>query len=299
MNNRSCIVIFGASGFLGQTLVAQLGQSYRVVGTFAQHPLPELIHFDLATMRPDALPVDWSNVEAAILAASIAEIDRCASDTTTTRRVNVDATHRLVDFLGDHGVRAVLLSTDYVYRGERNPSGAFNCYDENVAAEPITEYARQKVAVEEHLTSHHPDSLVLRLSKNVGVDPSARCMFTDWARDLRSGRSVRVASDQFFCSIWALDTARAVASLLEARRYGIYNVCDAEIRSRHGWCTLVCDAVGADRKLVQACSIDDFPFLERRPRDTTMSNQKLVEHTGFRFTPATDLAAMLAAAFSR
>ena len=103
------------------------------------------------------------------------------------------------------------------------------------------------------------------------------------------------ADDSVFCPTLREDLIAAVV-LVQARDLrGVLHVCGPEARSWHDLAAAMATALGVAPRLVRRCSIDDIQRAPRRPKNISMSNERLVRAAGCAFTPLAVSVARVAA----
>ena len=175
------LLVIGGSGFIGGHLIRHArAQGIEVVGTHRKSPQPGLLPFDLDQDRiVDAMGRSFFQGPEpvhAVVCAAVDNMDWCWRERETSRRLYVDRIVRLIDDLRGIGARVIFISTCFVF------DGAVGHYNEDHPVSPVNEYARQKFAVEQHLTEACPQSWTLRLDKVVGADPAEPTLLTQWHR---------------------------------------------------------------------------------------------------------------------
>jgi len=273
------ILIFGASGFLGRELRNYFeSKQETVLGTYFANNQPGLFHFDLKQAGLGIFGTDIKKVSFAILCSATTAMDSCKTDWEKTYKVNVEGTTELISQLQDSGIVPVFISTDYVYDGTR---GNYSEDDERV---PVLAYGRQKKEVEDFLFSQGGQFIIVRLGKIYSLRERDKTILTTIASDLRTGRELRLATNQVFSPSCVRDICQALGFLTEKRGLGCYNVCSGEPISRFELGTLVKDRLGIKTGRLIPCSLTGFNFGDNRPLNTSMSNKRFVQATGFHFT---------------
>ena len=286
-------LVVGASGFLGRHLLGRLGPGS--TGTFHRSPFPGGVRFDAADMRlRDVVPDLGRRFTHAFVPYGTIDMEGCARDPETTSKINVDSVRRVLDELLSAGVRTVFVSTDYIFDGTRS------FWTEEDVAEPRMAYGHQKLAVERWLADRPGPWLVVRLSKIVSGDTRTHSMLGQWVNDIKAGKTMRCADDQFFSPAWVEDLAGAMIALAGTEATGIHHLAGRERFSRIGLLQLLVEHVravdpGVTAEVVPA-KLHDFPFLERRPLDTSLSTRKLQDKIAWPFKTMNELCASIAAA---
>jgi dTDP-4-dehydrorhamnose reductase len=266
-------IVIGASGFVGRTILSQLGPD-RAVGTGHNQAGPGLVHFDaLAHGFADLQRQMGGDFTHVILAHGAINPEQCARDPAGTAKINVESITRLMSEILAAGLTPVFLSTDYVF------DGTCGLRTEDEPQCPNTEYGRQKAAVEQWLQAHSEPWLIARLSKVVSGDRNIHSVLGQWVNDIVDGRSMRSATDQIFSPLHVDDIAVAIIKLAEQGDTGIYHVAGSDALSRYDLNKLLVGCIQAVdpgvKAVVESCSLRDINFLEQRPLNTSVSVEKL------------------------
>jgi dTDP-4-dehydrorhamnose reductase len=292
MMRRALVV--GGSGFVGRAILARLGLE-RAIGTWHSKPTTGLIRYDAVAGRfselLSTLPDDLTHV---FVPFAVSNPETCARDPAGTARINVDSMIRLMEDAFSAGLVPIFVSSDYVYDGVKP------LRREDEPRTPNTEYGRQKAAVEHWLEARPEPWLVARLSKVVSGDTARQSVLGQWVNDIRNDRTMRSATDQIFSPAFVDDIAGAMIGLADAKLNGIYHVAGPEPISRYQFNRMLVESVRAvDDRInpsVDACSLRDIPFLERRPLNTSLSIGKLQAAIAWPFLPMADLCRSIARA---
>lgn len=229
-------------------------------------------------MRLDAVAGDPGLYSHAVILIGRTQIDECARHPGETREINVTGLLRLIDDLEACGVIPVFLSSDAVFNGRGGN------YRETDEVDPVLEYGRQKAEVEAYLRARCRRHLIVRLARVVGDEPGDGTILTRCADDLLAGRQVRCASDQIFSPLHVDDAACGIARLIRQDLAGTFHLAGGRAFSRAQLGQMVLEGVKRFSPVlsgVEVCSIDDFPFPERRPRDTSLCIAKIESSIGF------------------
>jgi len=223
----------------------------------------------------------------AVHCATYGALDRCFLEREASRRVNVDATLRLLDELDQLGLRQVYLSTSYVFDGERGD------YSETDRCSPISEYGRQKREVELWILEHLPQALILRLDKTVGSDPQQRHLFSEWWELVRCGQPILCIADQLFAPTLVNDVAHGIRAACQRRLTGLYHLANSERFYRDQLASEFLLAVG-ESVPVQIRPQAEFGFADRRPQRTTLNTSRFRQATHLEFTPIREVLRVFA-----
>ena len=137
------ILVTGATGFLGRTLLSLEGEA-EWMGC-GRRPTAEDIPYrqvDLADRQAVAALVAELAPDWVINAAAMTDVDGCEKDARAARQANVDIPENLAVACDAAGAGLIHISTDYVFDGKRGP------YREGDAANPLSCYGQLKLESE-------------------------------------------------------------------------------------------------------------------------------------------------------
>ena len=224
-------LILGASGFLGEALMARVGRpGDRLVGTGRDHLSGPLRPLELRDPAAVLALLKDVNPDLVYLTAAYRDPDFCEDYPEETRRLNVEPVRLLVGQLPARA-QLVFFSTDYVFEGQNPP------YREESPCHPVNEYGRSKMEAEQAALAR-PDSLVVRIPVLVGAEPAYRGasgFIHQMARDLAAGQPTDVDYVLVRVPTWTHDIAAAVRFLCDRKAAGIFHVSSARGKTRYGW----------------------------------------------------------------
>src|SRR4051812_13623075 len=219
-------LVTGGAGYIGMELVDELlgaGHEVTVLDVLLHgqddraHELRErgvtVIEGDIRD--PVARGHSLKGADAVVHLAAIVGDPACARDPQLAQEVNVDASFALA--AEAQVERFVMASTCSNYGRMTDPTTPI---DETGVLAPVSLYAEQKVAVEQHLLAL--DSLpvtCLRFATIYGVAPRMRFDLTvnEFTRELWADRQLEVFGEQFWRPyVHVRDAARAIRTVLEA-----------------------------------------------------------------------------------
>jgi dTDP-4-dehydrorhamnose reductase len=270
------ILLTGKNGQVGWELVralAPLGEVISLGRTDLDLSAPDQIVSAVRLARPDVL----------VNAAAYTEVDRAESEPGAAHAINASA----VAVLAEEAKRAQALfihySTDYVFDGTKNAP-----YVEEDLPNPINAYGRSKLAGERAISDVGGPYLILRTSWVYSA--RGKNFFLTMRRLLREKDELRVVSDQIGAPTLAGALARATAELLQrhgvaalAEQRGIYHATAAGSTSWHGFATRIAQLEQPDsRPRLVPIPSSEYPTAACRPRNSRLSNEKLLRHFGVR-----------------
>ena len=272
------MIILGASGMIGRHLLAEtVRRGLDAVGTFFRRPVEGLLAFDIGSGDMEDIAPDLGPTDTVVVLSAMTEPDKVRAEPETSRALNVDATIRCLASVLDAGAKVVFLSTEYVF------GGAKDGHSESDERTPSTLYARQKVEVEDYLIGRDGRWCIVRTGWNAGTGFGTRCPVEKHYEMLMAG-GARIATDNYFTLTDVEDTCRAILDLCVADKTGIYHVAANPPISRGDLAQAITGASrhGADMKF-EPIEFAALSFVEPRPRNAWLRNDKLVGELAFEF----------------
>ncbi len=169
-------------------------------------------YLDLASKNWPEL--DNTSYDAVVFCAGITKLAECETHPLATRKINVEATIALANFLSIRGSNLLLLSTNQVFDGSR-PNRKVS---ERVC--PINEYGLQKSEAERLILQLH-SSAVLRLSKVIYPDLP---LLKKWQSALYAGQTIEAFMDMNISPVFLEDVVIRIDKLIRNRQTGIFHL---------------------------------------------------------------------------
>src|SRR6185312_17314249 len=217
MSRSPKLLLTGASGFLGATLLPRLSAHYEVV-PLARSGGDSMRKVDLTDSAATAKEVARAQPNIVIHAAAWTSVEDCERNSAQAYAQNVLATDHLVNACRElpAAPQFVFVSTDQVYDG-RGPHG------EDRQAVPRNVYALTKLWAET-VTLQVPGALVVR-SNFFGHGRKPGEGLASWLlTGLAAGRPVTVFDDVLFNPLYVEDYADLLMALIDARAHGVVNL---------------------------------------------------------------------------
>jgi len=230
------ILVTGGAGYKGVLLVSELlKQGHDVILTdnfmYGYSPVLHLVPESKLTIRSldvrNITAQDVSDADVVIHLAGISGMPACAANPHSAEVINVQATRKLVSFLGQ-GQLLIYASTTSIY------GAATQECDETIPVQPPSLYAKTKYEAE-HIVMEHSNAISLRFATIFGISARMRAdlLVNDFTYKAVNERSVVIfgsRSKRTFMHIrdavggylFALDHARHMKG-------GIFNVGDEKL----------------------------------------------------------------------
>jgi dTDP-4-dehydrorhamnose reductase len=262
------IFITGGSGLLGSK-VAEIAQA-RGDGVFSgyAHNLPEYgraVKFDLLDEMSMYELVGKIEPEVIIHSAALTDVDRCERETELAYQMNVEGTRAIATAAEKAGSFLIYISTDYVFDGMRG------MYREDDSTNPVSYYGYSKLLGEKFCRGCIARTCVIYGSRPA----SGKVNFALWLlNSLKSGKEVRVVTDQLITPTLNTNLARMVLEAADRRLCGVHNLAGATRISRYDFALELAREFDLDASLILSSRMADLMWAAKRPIDSSLDTSK-------------------------
>ena len=262
------ILITGGSGLLGSKVAEiALARGDEVFSGYA-HNLPEhgkAVKFDLLDEKSISELVRKVGPEVIIHSAALTDVDRCERVPELAHKMNVEGTRAIAMAAEEAGSFLAYISTDYVFDGLRG------MYREDDRPNPVSYYGQSKLLGEQFCRGCIARTCVIYGSRPA----SGKVNFALWLiNNLKSGKEVRVVTDQFITPTLNTNLAGMVLETADRRLCGVYNLAGATRISRYGYALRLAREFDLDASLVLPSRMEDLSWVAKRPIDSSLDTSK-------------------------
>lgn len=282
-SNYKKTLVIGSEGFIGRHFLKAYRHSHPdSIGTH-RIATNTALAFDLCQPDLAELPIRKGEYGYALIAAAVPRIGECERDKEKTFLTNVTGTLKLAEQLVERNITPILFSSDYVFDGK---TGGYN---ETSPTNPLNEYGRQKVLLEQRIKEIcNENYLMIRPSKVYGMIRGDKTLLDEMAGLFLAGKTVRAAFDQTFCPILIEDLINAIIYLQANDCRGLFHICGPEIWNRFEIASALAKELQVKESLVQKISLDDLKESFLRPKKTDMKSDKFQKTSGMKMTPLSE-----------
>ncbi len=272
---ETCSLVIGASGQVGRHLIESLtaaGGSRPAVGTYSEtffeHKTAAVERLDLRDLDRVSEMIRRTRPKVLYLPAFNAHVDYCETHPEETRAINVAPIDPLVEAVNAIGAKLVYFSSDYVFDGEKGP------YREDDAPNRISEYGRQKWAVEQKIQAHADSWVIIRTTGVYSYDERGKNFVRHLIDRLEKGESIRVPNDQIATPTYAPNLAAAATELGESALSGIYHVSGPDLVDRYRFALAAAEAFGCPADPLRGVPTEDLGQAAPRPKQAGLIVEK-------------------------
>jgi len=270
------VMITGSSGQIGKHLTAQLKNT--------AHNITALSHQELditdANKTHDAMNIYLPDVVVNL--AAYTSVELAENNIRKAFLVNEKGSENIAKESSKINAILIHLSTDYVFSGKK-----LSLYKETDTPDPINIYGKSKFAGELAIATHNPRHIILRTSW-VFSDEGEN-FYKKILKVAEDESSISVVSDQMGGPTYAGDVAVAIIKMIDKIKHflstdwGVYHYSGEPYVS---WLEFAQEIFkihsnGEHKRLeVMAISSTEYPSKAKRPANSRLSNQKIVECLG-------------------
>ena len=206
--------------------------------------------------------------------AGLTNVEECEANPDLAQEVNVDLAKNIAIACSSQGVKLVHISTDHLFSGDQEFS------TEESSTSPVNNYAKSKLLGEQQVLENCKDTLIVR-TNFFGWGTRYRQSFSDFIISrLRSNIEIKLFQDVLFTPILITELVRKVHQLIDMNANGIFNVVGNKRLSKYEFGLKLASCFKLDKNLIKPIDISEKLQLIKRPKDMSLSNNKLVEVTG-------------------
>lgn len=264
------VLVLGASGLLGTTLVAALGALGHTVVAHSRRGAG-LEPGDLTQAAETLALVARTAPDVVVNLAGLTDVDRCEAQPQQAWLANVLTAENVAAACGAAGAHLVHISTDQVYDGAP-PRGETQACPGNCYA--LTKYAGELAALRVGAT-------VLRTNFfGASCHPTRRSL-TDWLyTSLTQGQAIRVFDDVFFSPLSMATLCTMIERVARERPAGVYNLGSREGLSKADFAFAFARGLGLPAELMTRASVRQAVLKAWRPADMRMDCAKIENTLG-------------------
>ena len=272
------VIITGAAGMLGTALICGLRKHFHVIATdLYKGYAPDNVHWyegDLLDGKSFPVWLREEKPDVVIHCAAIVNVDACEKNPDLAESLHVKTTTNIADALSDWNGKLVYISTDSVFDGLKK-----GLYEESDSVNPPNVYAQTKYQGE--LETQKTDrGLVLR-TNIFGWSKAERISFAEWIlKSLVEHEQIRMFTDVMYSPIHVSHLAEIIVQVINNDICGLYHTAGGTSLSKHAFALQMADIFRLDAESIIAGSIDDAGLNAARPKNMTLSCEKIEKKMG-------------------
>lgn len=264
------VLVTGVKGQLGYDVVNELEKrGMEAVGV-------DIDEMDIT----DAASVDKVIKEAApdavIHCAAYTAVDAAEDNEELCRKVNAEGPQNIANVCKELDIKMIQISTDYVFDGEGTRP-----WEPDDERKPLSVYGQTKYEGELAVQNTLEKYFIVRIAWVFGINGKN---FVKTMLNLgKTHDHLTVVNDQYGSPTYTYDLARLLVDMVQTEKYGVYHATNEGICTWYEFACEIFRVAGLDVK-VDPVTSDQYPAKAKRPSNSRMSKDKLVEN-GFEKLP--------------
>jgi len=274
------ILVTGKNGQLGRSIQKTVNADTKIGNNQSPNEYIFVCREDLDLSSKSSISHYFDNndkFDIIINCAAYTQVDRAEQDAELANQINHLAIKQLANIANNQQAKIIHFSTDYVFDGESNKP-----YIETDTPNPINAYGRTKLAGEKALQALMPiNAIIIRTSwlySEYGNNFVSTMLKLGKERD-----ELSVVNDQMGSPTYAADLADAILEIIKHKKFRdvgqttqIYNYQNEGDISWHEFAKEIFKIEKIECE-VNPISSHQYPTPAKRPRNTLMNKDKIVE----------------------
>jgi len=268
------LLVTGATGLLGLNLCTlALNQGHEVTGLAHSRKLQnnafDLIQIDLIEHEHALRMIEAAKPEAIIHCAAVANINRAEKAPEMTQKLNVEVPGLLAQATRRWQIPFIHISSDAVFDGKTGG------YVESDAPNPLSLYARTKLAAEKGVSDANPNAIIARTVFFGWSLSGQRSLSEFFFNNLKSGNPIQGFSDTFFSPLYVEDLGEILLEMLSEKLTGIFHVTSPQSMSKYEFGLRMASRFGFDPDLIKPIQVRAVDRGASRSLNLTLKPDKI------------------------
>ena len=265
------ILVTGASGMLGATLVNHLSQNYDVYATgksIFKKQFKKYLKFDLSRSCYKKL-FQWSDPDLIVHCAAITDGNFCENNPKKAYLINSKSISKLIAY-SKKKVKIIYISTDAVF-----PSTLSMCNEKDITS-PENIYGKSKELAEKELIKSDRNYIIIRTTI-VGLNINNKKQgFVEWIlNSSKKNKKISLFDDVLFNPISIWDLSKEIDFVIQSGlKNGIYHISGSEVISKFNFGISLLNFLNFETKNITKGKIINFTKRAKRSTDQTLDSSK-------------------------
>lgn len=265
------LLVTGVKGQLGYDLKNELKKrGYECVGV-------DIEEMDITDPSACEKVITESAVDGVIHCAAYTAVDAAEDNAAVCMKINADGTENIARVCEKLDIKMMYISTDYVFDGQGTRP-----WEPDDERNPINVYGDSKYRGELAVTDHIKKFFIVRISWVFGIN--GKNFIKTIINAARTHDRLTVVNDQIGAPTYTYDLARLLVDMMLTDKYGFYHATNSgDDISWYDFTLEILKDAGIGTPVAPVSS-DEYPAKAKRPSNSRMSKQKLIDN-GFEPLP--------------
>lgn len=258
------VLVTGVKGQLGFDVVNELlKRGHEAIGV-------DIEEMDITDEESVNRVIKAAAPDAVIHCAAYTAVDAAEDNVDICRKVNATGTGYIAKVCKDLDIKMMYISTDYVFNGQGTRP-----WEPDDVREPLNVYGQTKYEGELLVEEALDKFFTVRIAWVFGVNGKN---FIKTMLNLGKTRDkLTVVADQIGSPTYTYDLARLLVDMIETDKYGRYHATNEGLCSWYDFACEIFKQAGMNVS-VEPVGSDQFPVKAKRPANSRMSKDKLIEN---------------------
>ena len=266
MGNKILVV---GTGFLGENLIEQYKEKNTcVIGTNYQNLKNDNIFLDITNLDLTKKTIEKLKPDVVINCAANTNLDYIESNSDVGFLINSHGPKNLAKVCHKNKIKLIHISTDSVFDGKKDMS-----YTEEDIPNPINIYSKSKLMGEKLIMENSSNHIIIR-TNFFGFNKNGKFLLNSILKILSKKEKFVGFDDVFFNPLEITNLNEMIIELSNSNFTGIINLASNKVISKYEFAIDVAKIFDLNYELIRSGSIDDFEFIAKRPKNTSLSNIK-------------------------
>ena len=264
------VLVTGVKGQLGYDIVKECEKrGIEAIGV-------DVAEMDITDADKVREVITNAKVDAVMHCAAYTAVDAAEENVELCRKVNATGTENIAKVCKELDIKMVYLSTAYVFNGEGE-----HFWQPDEERQPLNVYGQTKYEGELAVETYLEKYFTVRIAWVFGINGNN--FIKTMLRLGKERGAVSVVNDQVGSPTYTYDLAKLLVDMVQTEKYGRYHATNEGICS---WYEFACEIFKQAGMDVAVTPVDSsaFPVKAKRPKNSRMSKDKLVE-MGFSLLP--------------
>lgn len=264
------VLVTGVKGQLGYDIVKECEKrGIEAIGV-------DVAEMDITDADKVREVITNAKVDAVMHCAAYTAVDAAEENVELCRKVNATGTENIAKVCKELDIKMVYISTDYVFNGEGE-----HFWQPDEERQPLNVYGQTKYEGELAVETYLEKYFTVRIAWVFGINGNN--FIKTMLRLGKERGAVSVVNDQVGSPTYTYDLAKLLVDMVQTEKYGRYHATNEGICSWYEFACEIFKQAGMDVKVTPVDS-SAFPAKAKRPKNSRMSKEKLVE-MGFELLP--------------
>ena len=209
------------------------------------------------------------NIELIINCVGLTNVEECEKKSKQAYYLNGYLPGEIAEITAKLNIKLIHISTDHIFNGD-----TMNVNETSIV-KPLNIYAKSKSIGEQEVLKKDQSALVIR-TNFFGTGPLYKPSFSDKIiSSLKNNSEISLFNNVFYTPIHVHHLANCILELIQLNLTGVFNVSSNERISKFDFGIMIAETMNLNKDLITPIKIEIKTDLTLRPKDMSLSNDKL------------------------